>query len=702
MVSRPETCLYPAGSTVAVAGALAVGAASIPATSAISSSSSSSYSSHSAPPAVAAAAAITTPSKESPSTPLPPTAFHTAKSTNSSAHHTSPSPSSRILNHRLRLQLQPSLETKQAAAPRVVSFQTPSRSNDFPVFNDTGDVEILIASPESREERRYLLHQLILSQCSNSFKTSFGNPLNDIDESASQQSSQHLQVLQQQQQQQQQQQHHHHHHHHHFHQHLRRTSRSYPTPSVHSFTDIDVSSDSANPNQHKESSWRFRRKRAKSNPEDFWNSLPVRNSYRKATRWKFELDWASCKDGDGVPMLVKQRPSSISLPLVIDDSRPELPNNSTKPHTPRRGFFRTIARLTSLHDSSPDLKRAAAKEPALEETCVIDNGAFSSTLRDYDNLFRIFYNYPPSLNSENISTAYQECKSLLNLADMYDALPAVAPRVDHHLLRFSSRLFKHISEHPLSYLKLGYLAKSKVIFCEAMIHLVGQWPEAKLPSHRIKLPAQVLDLISLKVGDLGDAMVRTENRLLSLTLSTSLPKPGDARASIEFLAESVFRQWLINSLRPSSPCEMGKEGSKPAPSHLDINSEESSSRPPQDNMMTPDFSSSGRTFRLIAANGPDTYLGRKDLKQFIKHFASKSSSSQGVLYTRENAHYFEQHVDKLKREARAIVTPLTRSHLEMDASLGNQGGSVWPYLTCTVIEDSELPWNVHDGIPRFK
>ena len=41
--------------------------------------------------------------------------------------------------------------------------------------------------------------------------------------------------------------------------------------------------------------------------------------------------------------------------------------------------------------------------------------------RDYDNLFRIFYNYPPSLDAVNIANAYVECKSLLQLADMYDA-----------------------------------------------------------------------------------------------------------------------------------------------------------------------------------------------------------------------------------------------------------------------------------------
>ena len=68
------------------------------------------------------------------------------------------------------------------------------------------------------------------------------------------------------------------------------------------------------------------------------------------------------------------------------------------------------------------------------------------TFRDYDNLFRIFYNYPPTLDPINIANAYVECKALLQLGDMYDALEVIGPRVDHHLLRFQGRLWKQIAD----------------------------------------------------------------------------------------------------------------------------------------------------------------------------------------------------------------------------------------------------------------
>lgn len=40
--------------------------------------------------------------------------------------------------------------------------------NEFPVFTHTGDVEIVIAN--GRKEQRYLLHKLILAQCSGFFQ----------------------------------------------------------------------------------------------------------------------------------------------------------------------------------------------------------------------------------------------------------------------------------------------------------------------------------------------------------------------------------------------------------------------------------------------------------------------------------------------------------------------------------------------------
>jgi len=177
----------------------------------------------------------------------------------------------------------------------------------------------------------------------------------------------------------------------------------------------------------------------------------------------------------------------------------------------------------------------------------------NSLLTDYDNLFRIFYNYAPSLDSINIATTYLQCKSLLSLADMYDALEVVGPRIDHHLLQFQSRLWKQIAKYPPSYLKLGYLARSKVIFSEALIHVVGQWPAgSRQLSHAV--PEAVLDLIEDKVDELTEKKANIEAQLFKITLLTSRGERVSPTTNFtEWLALCLWRQYLSDQTSPPPP-----------------------------------------------------------------------------------------------------------------------------------------------------
>lgn len=343
------------------------------------------------------------------------------------------------------------------------------------------------------------------------------------------------------------------------------------------------------------------------------------------------------------------------------------------------------------------------------------NANVDPLIRDYDNLFRLFYNYPPTLNSVNIASAYTECKSLLALADMYDALSVTAPRVDHHLLGFGSRLFKQISKYPPSYLKLGYLARSRVIFTEALIHVVGQWPAA-LPNLRNgsypPIPNSVLDLVEDKFEDLEDLKARVESKLFRLSLTTSRgERVNPNNAYLEWLAVSLFRQWLIDSTTPPPPpilknspnfpsippipppntvISHGRTVSRPQdllPSTVDLQttttatSSSSNSSP-----STP--SSPAQVYRLIGSYSTQAYLPHDELKKFLKLHPTSSSD---CLYTRDVLKRFERRMDEIKRLAREIVKPLMRNFLELDRAGDARVGRL-PYLTCTRVEEGDLPW----------
>lgn len=364
-----------------------------------------------------------------------------------------------------------------------------------------------------------------------------------------------------------------------------------------------------------------------------------------------------------------------------------LPPTMTKPSNAQAGYFRSMANLAGM--------QSVVHLPRTEGG---DRNTADPLIRDYENLFRMFYNHPPVLNSVNIATAYTECKSLLALADMYDALPVTGPRVDHHLLGFGSRLFKQIAKYPPSYLKLGYLARSRVIFSEALIHVVGQWPAA-LPNLRngsyAPLPNAVLDLIEDKYEDLEDLKARVDSKLFRLSLTTSRgERVGPNNAYLDWLAVSLFRQWLIESTTPPPAPILKNTATNPPPTPAP-GSQAGSSRP----VAPPD--PSARVYRLIGSPSSQAYLPHDELKRFLKIHPTQSADS---LYNRETLKRFERKMDEIKRLAREIVKPLMRNFLELELKSGAEQSSAssaaiehipdvgLPYLTCTRVEEADLPW----------
>ncbi|KAI9691949.1 MAG: hypothetical protein M1820_009657 [Bogoriella megaspora] len=449
----------------------------------------------------------------------------------------------------------------------------------FPWFS-SGNVEIVITS--GRKEQSYLLHKLILSQCSGFFDASTSEGWSRAQPTQSTQQQQHGGL-----------------------------------PMIGEDEVADAS---------------------------FLQNGSTTPS-RDGRRWKYELDWGTSEQD--IPMLVQKDPAA-SL-FGGDHGAPQPPPVRNKPQS---GFFRTMTNLSSVN------VQQAPPDPADE------------VIRDYDNLFRIFYNYPPSLDAVHIATAYVECKRLLQLADMYDALEVVGPRIDHHLLRFQGRLWKQIAKYPPSYLKLGYLARSRVIFSEAMVHVVGQWP-AGANQLRGQIDNAVMELIEDKVDELDETKSRVEAKLFRLTLTTSRGERVTPHNSmLDWLAVSLFRQWIAENTTPL-----------PAPILKDRSRGSSRGNGATQNPLPAPPMNTGRIYRLLGTAG-QAYLPHDEVKKFLK--------LRPEDYNRESLKRFERRMDEVKNLAKDAVKPLMRSFLELD--LGRDGGGL-PYLTCTRLEDADFPWD---------
>ncbi|OAP59403.1 hypothetical protein AYL99_06701 [Fonsecaea erecta] len=573
--------------------------------------------------------------------------------------------------------------SQSRAAPSVVSRTSRSRhhnrgrsqyggsshvpQNEFPFFSHTGDVEIVVSC--DGQEKRYLLHSFTLAQFSGFFQASTseqwsrGQPqLNGHNVPSASRPDQVLSAIGEESSQ----------------------VSSTPGPSI-----------PAPPP----------RAAAAAPPP----TLALTPNQRR--RWRFELDWEDLEE-DEEPILVQKTPEGSLFSAAVVPPPPLSPPERPRHQPIHSSFFRSMANLTFSHHG-PATQSSAQLAVAAPDPCLTN-----PLLRDYDNLFRIFYNYAPVLNSSNIASAYSECKALLSLADMYDALSVVGPRIDHHLLRFSSRLFKQIAKYPPSYLKLGYLARSRTIFSEALTHVVGQWPAAlpyiKPPNHSgagYEVPQSVIDLIEDKVDELEELKQKVETKLFRLTLTTTRgERVNPANDYLGWLAVSLWRQWLAENTAPEIRGILkNSPNSRPGSGHANANISQSphgrplpqgtvapNSMPPpppyQPHAPAPSAINTGRIFRLIGSSNPDTFLAHDELKRFLKLSPPGSSHS---LYTRDNLRRFERKIDEIKNVARDIVKPLTRNCLELDLrSLSDGGGGGLGYLTCMRCEEDELPWEL--------
>ena len=492
--------------------------------------------------------------------------------------------------------------------------------NEFPVFSHTGDVEILISSSNGRKENRYLLHRLILSQCSGFFEA--GTRAEWSGQKAPD------------------------------------SVMGGGLPRINENDSVTGASSSRASSQERRPSYE-----------------PPGNR-----RWRYVLDWQNASD-DEAPMLVQRDNGATSIFGGGDgDDRP--PPIRNKPPPSNQSFFRSMTNFSALNLNERSQPSVPA-EPGDE------------VLKDYDNLFRTMYQYPPILDTINIATAYTECKALLQLADMYDALEIVGSRVDHHLLRFGAKLLKQIAKYPPSYLKLGYLARSRTIFTEALIHVVGQWPVAA-PQLRSQIDDNVMDLIEDKVDELEEQQQRVESKLWRLTLTTSRgERVTPSNDFLTWLAMSLFRQWLAENTTPA-PSGILKDSSRPATGTTQQQPGRGGSRQSSNHIAsqrvaqpqpapapTPTPSNSGRIFRILGSTSNSTYLGHDELKRFLK--------LQSDLYTRDNLRRFERRIDELKNLARDAVKPLMRNFLELD--LSSFGPSGLGYLSCTRLDLQDVPWD---------
>ncbi|KAG5961218.1 hypothetical protein E4U57_007770 [Claviceps arundinis] len=383
-------------------------------------------------------------------------------------------------------------------------------------------------------------------------------------------------------------------------------------------------------------------------------------------RWKYELDHGT--DWLDVPMLVQTDPSPAPKggPGQAGDSQSSSPS--------------LAGPVASRSEDGPPAtlngKQFAFDEvPKLREVLL---GGDKLLLRNYDNLFRIFYNHRPMLEDAEVFPAFRQCRYLLNLADQYDALVVVRPCVEHHLLQFQSRLWEEVARNSHRFLEFGYLARSKVIFKEALIHTVGIWHLSQ-KRRDLEIPDFVLDMAERKVYELQENVSRVEGQLFHLSLTTEQGyRVTPSNDYLGWLVVSLFRQWLTENTEAQIGPAYNSESEGGDNHHSDDS----------DTPVPPTFGIC-RAYRDIGSDSPSAFLDHYDCEDFLE--------LNPQLYTPENLVRFEKRMADLKALARDVVRPLLRNSLELNVNRPNISYETFDkplHFTCTTVEDDDIPWTL--------
>ena len=265
--------------------------------------------------------------------------------------------------------------------------------------------------------------------------------------------------------------------------------------------------------------------------------------------------------------------------------------------------------------------------PDEEDKAYLDRvDAETEMARSYDSLFRIIYHVPIA--------GYQtdgECESLLEVADLYCSRSVVAARIEHRLLS-SPDIAQALAHRALEFLNLATKVRSRKLFKDAFIHLVGRW-EAYSEVRDLDLPESIARLAKDEHSRIRAMVSAADGEIDRLTA-------GSEEYSLAYrVIDRIFR---------TSFFDWGKSGSM----------------------------REGVTYRHISS--PATWVVNGEEEEI-----------QAVIDARfpERAGGLQAFLARFPERVQSIVAPLLKNNLVLGKGLNFQ------HLTCAELRDDQYPWD---------
>jgi len=284
-------------------------------------------------------------------------------------------------------------------------------------------------------------------------------------------------------------------------------------------------------------------------------------------------------------------------------------------------------------------------------------------LEAYNNLFLVYYSQTPKFDATDINKAVRQTEMLILIAQSYGSVPMIRPYLNNAILQYGREVYKAILTDPPRWLFLSLYLESTPIFKEAIVHIVGNYPNWKSATvDEAEFPQDVRDLIQAKIGDLHNLKSDIDKALCMSSISidgqSATLNTNDKSTHNTWLVVQYWRDWFSRSLSEASTARKDK----------------------------------GKCIDAIMyrtmAKGGDAYCPMAVVYEMLKALRGKQSH----MDDKDNKQEADGDMKLMKDFAEFQVKPLCVNHSML--SVEEEGIE---YFTCIKVEHGELPWMREDG-----
>lgn len=367
---------------------------------------------------------------------------------------------------------------------------------------------------------------------------------------------------------------------------------------------------------------------------------------------------SSCVSAQGLEGMLVLSSASIpelvaeALDATIESVSPPQPNDTGRPRLTRSA---NIKAESDQGDSSP---------------AAIDEMPKTEWIKAYENFFRVIAGKKHGISKNDLSTALPQIHGVTEIAQKYSTIDAIQSTFIGLLLGYveNHTLYSTIAKWSAHCLNLGIALKSRLVYDEALKHLVGYGANYKDGKVVPELSGDVQAIVQRRSSELYAARLEVEEKLLLMTLLGKNPADYPSQyvsqhdQHMAYNTVNTFRDWIswhIGHLRNETEDE-------PAPFYLCEHTD-----------------GCGHVAGFYQTIVGYDYLGADEVyDDFSSHYKSSSEARQ-----RTELEAVRQALEQLKDTACKHVENSSESTLHLADKSGLR------YLTCVkIVEAEDVPW----------